>query len=263
MPCPGAAAGQGAAHARRGRRRVRRAGGPVDARARLPARAAHWQAGEDVLQPRGVVLRPRPPAPGPAALRARLPPRRRPRLRAGQDLARRRRLRLEQLGGRRERGADGHRSLRGPERDDGLLGRLHEQPPVRRHARVRRRAGSVRLRVADGQGCCGARPGPGRAAGAQRDGGGLGRADGAGRRQCGAGRRAAAEAAGDADAAAGRRCRRVRERRRRPAGDAGRRVEHDARRGRAARRRAGRSATRTSRSARGSTTTRPRGSGSR
>ena len=58
-------------HAVRRRRRVRRPRGPVGARARLPAGAAHRQAGEDELQPRGVVLRPRAPAPGDDALRVR------------------------------------------------------------------------------------------------------------------------------------------------------------------------------------------------
>ncbi len=53
------------------RRRVRRPRGPLDARPRLPARAAHRQAGEDELLPRGVVLRARAPAPGVAALRVR------------------------------------------------------------------------------------------------------------------------------------------------------------------------------------------------
>ena len=80
-PAPGLrgarpAAGEGAADAGRCRRRVRRPRGPVDARARLPAGAAHRQAGEDGLQPRGVVLRPRAPAPRDDALRARRRPRR-------------------------------------------------------------------------------------------------------------------------------------------------------------------------------------------
>ena len=70
-------------HAGRRRRRVRRPRGPVDARARLPARAAHRQAGEDGLQPRGVVLRPRAPAPRDDALRVRRRPRRHAGLRPG------------------------------------------------------------------------------------------------------------------------------------------------------------------------------------
>ena len=65
------AAGAGQADPGRGRRRVRRPRGPVHARARVPAGAAYRQAGEDELQPRGVVLRPRAPAPGDDALRAR------------------------------------------------------------------------------------------------------------------------------------------------------------------------------------------------
>ena len=67
----GMPAGEGAADALRRRRRVRRPRGPVGARARLPAGAAHRQAGEDVLQPRGVLLRPRAPAPGGMHLRVR------------------------------------------------------------------------------------------------------------------------------------------------------------------------------------------------
>ena len=81
-PALGLPPGAGAAHARRRRRRVRRPRGPVDARARLPARAAHRQAGEDGLQPRGVVLRARAPPPGVAALRVRRRPRREAGLRA-------------------------------------------------------------------------------------------------------------------------------------------------------------------------------------
>ena len=48
----------------RRRRRVRRARGPLDADPRVHAGAAHRSPGEDGLQPRGVVLRPRPPPPG-------------------------------------------------------------------------------------------------------------------------------------------------------------------------------------------------------
>ena len=93
---PGArhAAGEGAAHPGRRRRRVRRPRGPLDARARLPAGAAHRQAGEDGLQPRGVVLRARAPAPGLDALRVRRRARRHAGLRQGRRAARRRRVRL-------------------------------------------------------------------------------------------------------------------------------------------------------------------------
>ena len=110
-------------------------------------------------------------------------PRRRPGLRPRHDLARRRRLRVQQRGRRRQRRADGHRPLRRAERAHGLLRRLHEQPAVRRDAWLRRGAGGVRLRVADGQGGRRARHRPGRAALPQRDGGGLDRADRAGGRQ--------------------------------------------------------------------------------
>ena len=56
---------EGAVDAGGRRRRVRRPRGPVDADPRVPARAPHAAAGEDRLQPRGVVLRPRPPPPVP------------------------------------------------------------------------------------------------------------------------------------------------------------------------------------------------------
>ena len=68
---PRPAGREGAVHARRRGRRVRRARGPLDADPRLPARAAHRPAGEDGLRARGVVLRPRPPPSGADALRAR------------------------------------------------------------------------------------------------------------------------------------------------------------------------------------------------
>ena len=68
-----------------------------------PARPADGQAGEDVLRPRGVVPRPRPPAPvalvDPLRRDARRPARRRRRAAP----ARRRRLRLVLAGGDRER----------------------------------------------------------------------------------------------------------------------------------------------------------------
>jgi CO/xanthine dehydrogenase Mo-binding subunit len=56
------------------RRGVRRARGRLDADPRLPAGAAHEQAGEDGLFARGVLLRARAPAPGDDALRARREP---------------------------------------------------------------------------------------------------------------------------------------------------------------------------------------------
>ena len=80
---PRPAAREGAADPGRRRRRVRRPRGPLDAGPRLPARPAHRPAGEDRLRPRGVVLRPRAPPPGPDALRARRHPRRQARLRPG------------------------------------------------------------------------------------------------------------------------------------------------------------------------------------
>ena len=64
---PRPAAGEGAPHPRRRRRRLRRPRGREPADPRLPAGAAHRPAGEDGLRPRGVLLRPRPPAPGEAS----------------------------------------------------------------------------------------------------------------------------------------------------------------------------------------------------
>ena len=172
---PRPAGREGAAHARRRRRRVRRPRGPVDAGPRVHARAAHRQAGEDDVRPRGVVLRPRPPPPGVDALRAR---RRRATATSSTsrpDPARRRRLRVEQHGGVQQRGVLRGRAVRGAERADRLLRRLHQQPAVRRDARLRRRADLLRARGADGQ--AGRRAGdrPGRAAAPQRDVAGHGR----------------------------------------------------------------------------------------
>ena len=94
-PCLGARARAGADPPRRRRRRVRGPRGPLDADPRRDARAPHRPAGEDRLQPRGVVHRPRPPAPGADLGRASRDARRPPRLRAHEDPPRRRRVRLE------------------------------------------------------------------------------------------------------------------------------------------------------------------------
>ena len=60
-------------------------------------------------------------------------------------------------------------SVRGAERADRRLRRLHRQPAVRGDARVRRRADVLRARGADGQARGRAGDRPGRAAAAQRD----------------------------------------------------------------------------------------------
>ncbi|CAA9228238.1 MAG: Xanthine dehydrogenase, molybdenum binding subunit, partial [uncultured Blastococcus sp.] len=226
---PRPAAGARAADAGRRGRRLRRARGPLHARARLPAGVAHGPPGEDVLQPRGVLLRSRAPASGDDALRARGHPRRHARLRQGLDLPGRRRLRVQHAGRRRQRRHDGPRPLRGAERARRLLRRVHEQPAVRRDARLRLGADRLRLRVADGQAGRRAGHGPGGAALPQRDGGGLAHPHGTDRRQRGTGRGAAAPAGGHADAGDRGGAR--------PAGHARRGVQHDPRRGRAARRR--------------------------
>ena len=77
------------------RRRVRRARGPLDAGARVPARAPHRQAGEDDVRARGVVLRPHPSPPRADALRARGDARRAADLHQVPNRARRRRVCLE------------------------------------------------------------------------------------------------------------------------------------------------------------------------
>ena len=129
--------------AERRRRGVRRPRGSLDADPRLPARAAHRPAGQDGLQPRGVVLRPCPPPPVPDALRARRHRRRQARLRARADRARRRRLCLELDGRVLERRVLRRRPVRRPQRAHRLVRDLHQQPAVRRDARVRRRPGRV------------------------------------------------------------------------------------------------------------------------
>ena len=86
----------------RSRWRLRRPRGPLDAGARRVARAPHQTAGEDRLQPRGVLRRPHPPASGADVVRAPRDERRPSRQRADEDPARRRRLRLELDRGRVE-----------------------------------------------------------------------------------------------------------------------------------------------------------------
>ena len=77
-------------------------------------------------------------------LRARREPGRHAGLRQGGDLPRRRRVHLEHPGRGRQRGHDGHRAVRGAERARRHVRRLHQQPAVRRDARVRFGAGRVR-----------------------------------------------------------------------------------------------------------------------
>ena len=71
-------------------------------------------------------------------------------LRPDADPARRRRVRLELDGGRVERGLVRARPVPRRQRADRVDRRLHEQPAVRRDARLRRRADVLRGRGADG-----------------------------------------------------------------------------------------------------------------
>ena len=151
------------------------------------------------------------------------------RLRPRADPARRRRVRLELDGRLHERRLHRRRAVRVPARADRRLHRLHEQPALRRDARLRRGAGLLRLRGADGQARRRARHRSRGAAPPQRHEPGLRAAHGAADRGPGAGGGAARPAGADAAAGARERARR--------AGPARRRGEHHPRRGRAARRR--------------------------
>ena len=181
---PGPRAGDGADPPRRRRRRFRRPGGPLDADPRRAARAAHEAAREDRLQPRGVVLRPRSPASGADLVRAPGDDGRRARERADADPARRRRLRLQLDRGHLERCVLRDRAVQGGERAARVDVRLHEQPALRRDARLRRRPDVLRRRGADGQARGRARDRPGGAAAAERARQRRHAADGAGDRRC-------------------------------------------------------------------------------
>ena len=84
------------------------------------------------------------------------------------DPARRRRVCVELDRGHVERGLLRRRPVPGCERSDRVDLRVHEQPAVRRDARLRRRADVLRRRGADGQARRGARDRPGRASAAER-----------------------------------------------------------------------------------------------
>ena len=163
-----ACARAGAHPPRRRRRRVRRPRGPVDADPRGDARAAHGPTGEDGLQPRGVVHRPRAPPSG---------------ARSGASTARRARAGSSGSGCGScstaaptprstavvlERGLVRRRPVPRRQRADRVDVRLHEQPALRGDARLRRRADLLRRRGADGQARRRARHRPGRAAAAER-----------------------------------------------------------------------------------------------
>ncbi len=162
------AAGAGADPPGRRRRCVRRPGGSVDADPRRAARPPHGPAGEVRLHPRGVVRRARAPPPRTDPHGAPCDPRRHARLRPRARPARRRRLRVELDGRDDERGLVRLRSVRRPERARRGGHRLHEQPALRRDARIRRRAGVLRTRGADGQAGRRARARPRRPSAAER-----------------------------------------------------------------------------------------------
>ena len=167
---PRPAAGKGPAEPGRGRRRVRRPRGPVHAGARQPAGAAHRQAGQDGLLPRGVVLRPRAPAPGHACGTSTAP------TRDGKLVYVKARIVLD--GGAYTSSTPavvanaatlGIGPYEVPNVTMDAYGVLHQQPAVRGDARLRRGAGVFRVRVADGQARRRARARPGRVAHPQRD----------------------------------------------------------------------------------------------
>ena len=120
--------------------------------------------------------------------------------------------------------------VRGRERAARVDVRLHEQPALRRDARLRRRADLLRRRGADGQARGRARARPGRAAAAERARAGRRAADRPEARRVAAGRRGDPPRRRAADPRAG-----AAAARRDPA--ARRRRQHDARRGRPPRRR--------------------------
>ncbi|MTV27399.1 8-oxoguanine deaminase [Nitriliruptoraceae bacterium ZYF776] len=165
---PGAARGQGPPDPRRRRRGVRGARGRQPPGARLPAGAAHRAAGQDAVLARGELPRPRPPPPGAHVVPPPRHGRRRPRQGRGPGAARRRRVRLDLAGGPGQRRLLRRRALPDPARDHRRVGGTDQQPALRRHARVRGRAGLLRPRGADGPPRRRARDGPGRAAAAQR-----------------------------------------------------------------------------------------------
>ncbi len=145
---PGARPSRGARadHPGRGGRRVREPRGPPHADPRLSPRDAHRAAGEDVVRPRGVVPGPRPPAPRADLAADRIDAGRAAGRRARSDRDRRRRVRLVLAGGDRQRDHVPGRAVRGAERAPSGDGRLHEQPAVRRDARLRCAAGLLRPR---------------------------------------------------------------------------------------------------------------------
>ncbi len=173
----------------RRRRRVRRARRRQPAHPRVPARGAHAEAREDRVLPRGVVPRPRAPPSGAHLDAPQRRARRHPRVVRVAHRARRRGLPLVELPRGRQRGVLRPGSLPRGERDRRCVRRPHEQPAVRGHARLRRRAGVLRPRGADGQARGRVRGRPDRAPPAQRHGTRRHAAHRAGRRRRASGRR--------------------------------------------------------------------------
>ena len=186
LPTLGLPPSTGAAGARRGRWGLRRARGPVHARPRVHARPAHRASGPDGLQPGGVVLRTRPPPPGAGPRGAGRDERRSDRVRQRAAAARRGRLHLDVQRRDRQRLLLRGRRLPGPRRAHRRLCGVHQQPALRRDARLRGRAGLLRHRVGDRP--AGRRAGhrPAGAAAAQRARGGHGAPHRPGRRRTGA-----------------------------------------------------------------------------
>ena len=137
--------------------------------AHLPAGAAARAAGAHRLQPGRELPRSRPPPPGDDLDAPPRHQRRRDRQDRGADGVRRRRLRVDVVGGADQR----HHPHAGPvpvrQRRRRRLRRAHQPSAVRGDARVRRGAGVLRPRIADGPAGRGVRARPRRDPAAQRD----------------------------------------------------------------------------------------------
>ena len=144
---PRPAGGSGRGRARAERRRLRRQGGSQHSGARGAARAKDGAARAARALPRTVHLH-APEAPRDAArVRARLRRERHARRAARPHPRRQRRVCLRRREGPRARGGPRGRALSRSQRGHRVFGGVHEQPPERRDARLRRPPGHLRARV--------------------------------------------------------------------------------------------------------------------